>query len=89
MEHVAKEFGKAVRQLRLARELTQERLAEAADISVEYVNKIERGLTKSPPSWAILWRLARALRVEIVMGKNNWTLRLQRSRPPTPRISGR
>jgi len=76
MEHVAKEFGKAVRQLRLVRDLTQERLAEAADISVEYVRKMERGSTQSPPSWAILRRLAGALRVEIVMGKNNWTLRL-------------
>jgi len=77
MEHLAKEFGKAVHQLRLARDLTQEQLAEAAGISVKYVGKIERGLTKSPPSWAILRRLARALRVEIVMGENNWTLRLQ------------
>jgi len=83
MEPVAKEFGKAVRQLRLMRDLTQERLAEAADISIEYVRKIEGGLTKSPPSWAILRRLARALRIEIVMGKNSWTLRLQRSLPGT------
>jgi len=77
MEHLAKEFGKAVRQLRLARDLTQERLAEAADISVEYVHKIERGLTKSPPSWAVLRRLASALRVEIVRGETSWSLRLQ------------
>lgn len=81
---MAKEFGAAVRQLRLARELTQERLAEAADMSVEYVSKIERGATKSPPSWAILWRLAGALGVEIVMGERSWTLRLRPSLPRWP-----
>lgn len=85
MEYLAKEFGKAVRLLRLMRDMTQEQLAEIADISVEYVSKIERGSTKSPPSWVVLSRLAEALRVEIVKSEKSWTLRPQPSIPNPPK----
>ncbi len=73
---LAKEFGQALRQLRRARRLTQEALSEKADISVEYLSRIERGLPKSPPSWSVLERLGRALGVVIEKRDHSWTLKL-------------
>ena len=37
-------FGRAVRRLREAKELTQEELAGATDVHVTYVSQVERGL---------------------------------------------
>lgn len=54
-------FGDAVRQLRTARGMSQELLAEAADLDRTYVGGIERG-TRNPSLKNIL-RLARALGV--------------------------
>lgn len=41
--HLPKRFGKTVRELRLAAELTQMEFAEKADLSLNYVGEIERG----------------------------------------------
>jgi transcriptional regulator with XRE-family HTH domain len=38
-----KEFGKTVRGLRLAADLTQMALAERADLTLNYIGEIERG----------------------------------------------
>lgn len=54
-----KEFGARLRELRRKAKLTQARLAEEADISCVYVNKLERGL--SVPSLEVLGRLAKSL----------------------------
>jgi transcriptional regulator with XRE-family HTH domain len=51
-------FGRRLRQLRLAREWTQEQLAEAAGITSTYTSDLERG--EKVPSLSILLRLARA-----------------------------
>ncbi len=72
----AKEFGRALRQLRRARHLTQEELAESASVTTEYISRIERGLTKSPPSWGVLSHLVRALKIEVVAHDHSWTIRL-------------
>jgi|DewCreStandDraft_3_1066083.scaffolds.fasta_scaffold01960_6 transcriptional regulator with XRE-family HTH domain len=73
---LAKEFGQAVRQLRQARRFTQEALSERAEISVEYLSRIERGLPKSPPSWNVLERLGRALGVIVEKHDTSWTIKL-------------
>ena len=52
-------FGNRVRELRLERDLTQEELAEATGLSVEYVSKIERGL--GSPSFSVIARICNAL----------------------------
>lgn len=52
-----------VRRLRLAAELSQEALADAAAIDRTYMSGIERG--RRNPSLLVLQRLADALRVEI------------------------
>lgn len=54
-----KKLGKRVKLLRKEHELTQERLAEACDISVVYVSHIENGTAR--PSLEVLLRLAGAL----------------------------
>lgn len=56
-------FGRRLRQLRRYRDLTQEQFAEAADISVDFVSNIERGI--SAPSFETLERLAEALGVAV------------------------
>jgi XRE family transcriptional regulator, regulator of sulfur utilization len=54
-------FGERIRALRLARKLTQERLAEAADMNVVQLSNIERGANE--PKLTTIIRLARALDV--------------------------
>ena len=49
-------LGKEIRELRRKRNLTQEKLAELADLSVPYISHLERGTKK--PSLAVLVRLA-------------------------------
>jgi transcriptional regulator with XRE-family HTH domain len=56
-----KQFGRILRGLRDARELTQEELAYRAGIDVTYLSDLERG--KWNPSLAVLVDLARALAV--------------------------
>jgi transcriptional regulator with XRE-family HTH domain len=54
-------FGRRLRELRKARELTQEALAEAADLSGNYISDLELGL--KVPSLTILVRHSQALDV--------------------------
>lgn len=57
----AEMFGKTLRKLRMARELTQERLAGAAGLTTGYVNTVERGM--QVPSLTTILKLAHALGV--------------------------
>ena len=56
-------FGQNVRKMRGASGLTQERLAEKADLDPTYISGIERGVRN--PSLLIISRLARALRIPV------------------------
>jgi len=56
-------FGERLRTLRRKVQLTQAKLAESADISCVYVNKLERGLAM--PSLHVLNRLARSLNTDV------------------------
>jgi transcriptional regulator with XRE-family HTH domain len=60
---IAQKLGQRVRALRRERDLTQERLAEAAHLSVNYISGVERGLYS--PSLTALAAMAKALSVEI------------------------
>lgn len=55
--------GQRVRALRLALGLTQEQLAEAADLNVIQLSNIERGATE--PKLRTIVRLAEALNVSV------------------------
>ena len=54
-------FGRRLRELRQTRDLTQEALAEAADLSGNYISDLELGL--KVPSLTIIVRLSQALDV--------------------------
>jgi transcriptional regulator with XRE-family HTH domain len=56
-------LGKRVRELRKKRGLTQEQLAEKANVDVKYLGNIERG--KENPTIGILEKLAEALSVKL------------------------
>jgi transcriptional regulator with XRE-family HTH domain len=56
---LAREIGERIRTLRLSRNLTQEQLAESADISVSFLSMIERG--ERTPHLVTLQALATAL----------------------------
>ena len=43
LKHLPKRFGKAVREARVAVKLSQEKLAEKADLTLNFVGEIERG----------------------------------------------
>ena len=56
-------LGKRIREIRKSQGLSQEKLAERASISAQYVSNIERG--KENPTLDLLLRLAEALRVSL------------------------
>lgn len=56
-------FGAKLRKVRLSRGWTQEQLAEKADVSLNFLNLIERG--QRAPSFDNLERLAKVLRVPV------------------------
>jgi len=57
-------FGRRLRELRQSRELTQEALAEAADLSGNYISDLELGL--KVPSLTIIVRISQALDIAAV-----------------------
>ena len=61
--HTKELLGKRVRELRTKRGLTQERLAEMADMDVKYLGSIERGTEN--PTVGTLEKLAQALSVKL------------------------
>jgi transcriptional regulator with XRE-family HTH domain len=62
-DSVLTKLGLNVRKRREARDLTQETLAEKADLDRTYLSGIERGVRN--PGIKIVIRLARALRVSL------------------------
>ena len=56
-------LGKRIREIRKTRGLSQEKLAERAGISAQYVRNIERGVEN--PTLDLLLRLAEALKVSL------------------------
>lgn len=57
-------LGKAIRQLRTERGMTQEALAHAAGVTVSHLSIIERG--HSNPTWATIKAIAMALGTSMV-----------------------
>jgi transcriptional regulator with XRE-family HTH domain len=55
------QFGQRLRALRLQHDLTQEQLAESAEISVDFLSLVERGINS--PSFEVMERLAKSLKV--------------------------
>jgi transcriptional regulator with XRE-family HTH domain len=58
-----RKIGARIRQLRIARDLSQEALAFDADVAVNSIATIERG--EANPSVAVLLAIARVLKVKL------------------------
>jgi transcriptional regulator with XRE-family HTH domain len=56
-------FGKRLVEIRIQKGMTQERLAEAANISADFISLMERGIRA--PSFITLERLSKALGVPV------------------------
>jgi len=63
MATLRRRFGERVRALRKQAGLSQEKLAERAEISVDFVSLVERGI--NAPSFESLEKLAKALGIEV------------------------
>ena len=63
MYNTKTDFGKHLKQLRQRCELTQQALAEKADISISFLGAIERG--KKSPTIDVLQKLATALNITL------------------------
>jgi transcriptional regulator with XRE-family HTH domain len=63
MSDLRVQFGRRLKALRIEREMTQEDLANAADVSTVFISSIERG--KYAPSFDNLQKLAKALGVSV------------------------
>ena len=57
-------LGSTIKRLREQKNLTQEQLAEKADIHTSYIGQIERGMRY--PSLKILFKIADSLNVKII-----------------------
>lgn len=62
MADIKKKFGNHLRNLRVARHLTQEELADRAGMHFTYIGQIEIGIRN--PSLVNLEKIAKALRVK-------------------------
>jgi transcriptional regulator with XRE-family HTH domain len=58
-----RKLGKRIAELRRAKKLTQEQLAEAVGCSVEFISLVERGV--NAPSVAGLEKFSKVLKVEV------------------------
>ena len=59
---VARQFGVAVKQIRLKRQLTQQALADSCGLDIGYIGGIERG--QRNPTLGVIQSLASVLRVK-------------------------
>jgi len=63
MSTLRQRFGKRLRYIRRDKDLTQEQLAEAVGISVEFLSNLERGV--NAPSFETIEKLASVLKVRV------------------------
>jgi transcriptional regulator with XRE-family HTH domain len=71
----ARAFGQAIKEARLMRGLTQERLAELGDFDRTYPSLLERG--RRAPTFFIILQLAAALRMSPTVLFNDAVARLR------------
>lgn len=62
-EKLLRELGERIRRLRNEQSLSQEKLAELADIHVNHLRRIELG--QANPTYLVLFRLAAALELTL------------------------
>jgi transcriptional regulator with XRE-family HTH domain len=78
-KHVARAFGRVLREARLARGMSQEDLAGEADVDRTYPSLLERGCRE--PTLSVFFRLSRAVRQPPAELLNATLTQLARARP--------
>lgn len=63
MTDLKKRFGEQLRGLRIAKNLTQEKLSASVGVSVEFLSNMERGI--NAPSFQTLEKLAQSLEIPV------------------------
>lgn len=63
MRTLQQNFGKKLRKIRRMQDLTQEELAERAEVSVDFISLVERG--KNQPSFKVIEKLSAALNTPV------------------------
>jgi transcriptional regulator with XRE-family HTH domain len=63
MADLRAQFGKRLRKIRRDKDMTQEQLAEAIGVTMEYISRMEGG--RYSPSFQVLEKLAEVLEVEV------------------------
>ena len=63
MTNLTKQLGERIKKIRKTARLTQDRLAERTNLSVEYISRLERGIAQ--PSFKTLAIIAEVLNVTI------------------------
>jgi transcriptional regulator with XRE-family HTH domain len=63
MAELRNKFGKRLRKIRRDRDMTQEQLAEAVGVTMEFISRMERG--HHGPSFDTLQKIAEVLEVEV------------------------
>ena len=61
--HVTRQFGRAVRDCRNARKMTQQESADACELDIGYVGQIGRGMRN--PSLSVMHSIASVLKVSV------------------------
>ena len=59
---VVEAFGKVLRELRVAKNISQEKLSEYCDLDRTYISLLERGLRQ--PTITTVFKLAKALKIQ-------------------------
>ena len=59
---IIKKFGQVLRELRVNKKISQEKLAEFCDLDRTYISLLERGLRQ--PTLTTLFKIAQALEVQ-------------------------
>jgi transcriptional regulator with XRE-family HTH domain len=62
-DRTRRELGEGVKEWRRRQHVTQEQLAEAADVHVNALRSVERG--KGNPTLKVLWKIATKLKVTV------------------------
>ena len=63
-DRTRRELGKGIRAWRKGLHLTQEELADAADVHVNTLGRVERG--RANPTLKLLWKIATKLQVPVM-----------------------
>ena len=78
-------LGELIRSERAQKGMTQQRLADLADVTHTYISHIENGRVPSPPSERTLIKIADALELDVndvlqVAGRIDWSIIQQKAR---------